>query len=636
MSGIFGMIYRMENKDAIHKNIQKMLLWNRAYGRKSTELYSGDTFAVGCCYEKLSDKAVSGSPVIKKNNISAVIDALVYNHEELLDKYHLNDGLSDEELLFSLLYSAGTDALQDVNGDFCGALYDEREHTLTLFRDHMGIRPLFYYADYNLIAFSTDIRGLLALEDVDPSLNEEWIYRTCSGYNTDSLTATEYKNIFCINPASCMVFSFRKKDVGREEHFYWHLGNKKIRCSSFEEYKSRLAGLVTDSVQRRLNAVSGLVGAEFSGGLDSGVIGILIHRLGRECLYHSWSVDPNQLPYAEDDERLIIDDICRQENIVCHFSNMLSDYGMGCNIAKNMQSLGIPLDEKERPTFRYALPPYINTLDLCKTSEYMKRNGAKAIFTGHGGDEGISHRCNPYELFYHHEYYRFFKQIWSAAAGNKHRVIQFLKKCHWILGPIRRELTSPFHEPLCVAELLNPEFASLYKEKEISPLYFAYDPIKYIKAGGSRSRLDNIALQGAYNGIRYLAPYLDYRVIDFAVSIPRYLYLKGRKNRYLFREAFREIMPDSLYRLNSKEDNSAKNYPEDPGWYTRFSKKRNETYQKMNRGLWGKYLNLDFLDSWAKKGEPPSYEEGYHDESILACLSVFAMAENIVEKARRI
>ena len=67
------------------------------------------------------------------------------------------------------------------------------------------------------------------------------------------------------------------------------------------------------------------------------------------------------------------------------------------------------------------------------------------------------------------------------------------------------------------------------------PLSFSYDPVSYIHQGGSRNRLDNVALYGAYNGVRYLIPYLDYRVIDYAVSIPRYQYLRGRRNRFVFR-----------------------------------------------------------------------------------------------------
>ena len=65
----------------------------------------------------------------------------------------------------------------------------------------------------------------------------------------------------------------------------------------------------------RANIIKGLVGAELSGGLDSGVIDVLLNRLDKKGIYYSWSVHPNELEYAEDDERLIIEEICKRENM---------------------------------------------------------------------------------------------------------------------------------------------------------------------------------------------------------------------------------------------------------------------------------------------------------------------------------
>ena len=407
----------------------------------------------------------------------------------------------------------------------------------------------------------------------------------------------------------------------------------KIRYSSFEKYKSRLRELVTDSMQRRLNAIPDLVGAELSGGLDSGVIDILIHRLGRECVYFSWSVDPEELAYADQDERLVIQDICNQEQITCHFSHMQTDFSINCSFAKEMQSLGFSLDPKEPPVLRYAIPPYINAMTLCTSCDCMKQNGAKVVFTGHGGDEGISPRCNPYEMFYHHEYYHFFRYMWSTTHGQKWRIRKTLHACKKCLGENRQALTEALHMPFGAPELLNKKFATRFSEKDMPSLHFAYAPIEYIKEGGSRNRLDNVALLGAYNGIRYLIPFLDYRVIDFAVSIPRHLYLKGSYDRYLFREAFRDMMPKSLYTLRCKEDNSAKNYPENPNWYEEFAKRKEEANTKLDRTIWKQYLDFDFIDDWMKKGKP-SDDERRHDNNILMCLFYCAMAQNLVDKAQ--
>lgn len=633
VSGIFGITNEFSNRESAGKWIQKMLVWNRAYGREKEVVSIGDSVALGCCYEKIANDFIDCSDVLRRRNKCAVIDALLYNRRELLTKCKLQDSVSDEELLFSYIDSFGMESLKNVNGDFCGALYNEQEHTLTLFRDHIGIRPLFYYSGHGFVAFSTDIRALLTLDQVDASLNEEWIYRSCGGYYMDGLEWTEYDRIFCVRPASYMTFSFQNGDTAIKKSIYWHLGKRKIRFSTFGEYKNKMKELVMDAVKSRLDAVPGLVGAELSGGLDSGVIDILIHQLGRECLYHSWSVNPEELPYAKDDERLIIADICKQENIACHFSNMESDFSINCNLAKNMQESGIVLEDVDYPVLRYVLPPYINALTLSETSEYMKRNGVKAIFTGHGGDEGISHRCNPYELFYHHEYYHFFRQVWFISKGQKHRFIYMLKKIRRILGESRQHFFKPFVGSFGAPELLKRSFREKHSEKDMPLLHFAYDPIAYILEGGSRNRLDNVSLLGAYNGVRYLVPYLDYRVIDFAVSIPRYLYLHGASNRFLFREAFKDIMPESLYNLRRKEDGSAQNYPSNPNWFEEFKKKKRYIAERLDRNFWAEYLDFDVIDTWAEKGEPNS-EERHHENSILMRLFYFTMAQNLIEKSK--
>jgi asparagine synthase (glutamine-hydrolysing) len=196
-------------------------------------------------------------------------------------------------------------------------------------------------------------------------------------------------------------------------------------------------------------------------------------------------------------------------------------------------------------------------------------------------------------------------------------------------------LKTPYRSLFKAPDLLKPEFAEQFGEADMPVLHFAYDSVSYIQEGGSRNRLDNVALQGAYCGVRYLIPYLDYRVIDYAVSIPRYLYRKGRMNRYIFREAFRDIMPDSLYTLRFKEDNSRKNMKEDTDWYEEFSRQKTEIVRKLDREHWKKYLDFDRIEEWRKKGKP-SEEDRLEQEIILGCLLKCAMVESLVEKSREI
>lgn len=633
MSGIYGFVQTEAVTVETELTIKQMQRWNRAYGRDREMVYRTERFGLGCACEKLSTERAESSPVLQKNGRYAVLDALLYNREELEKKCGAEGKLSDEELLLSYIECCGAGALCEVNGDFAGAVYDERERSLLLFRDHMGVRPLYYFVSETAVFFSTDLRGLLAVEQVDVSPSEEWIYKNVGGFITVNSENTEFAHIFCVPPGGYLKLFGKDCIQITEKKRYWQAGSRKLHLSSEADYQKKLRELVTDAVKRRLDAVSGTVGAELSGGLDSGVIDILIHRLGRECIYFSWSPSPEEVPYAKNDERLVIADICRQEGITCRFGKRHLDVGMESSIAEGTR-LALPaLNPEEPPAMRYALPPFINALTICEAAQDIRNSGARVVFTGHGGDEGVSHRCNPYELFYHREYYHFLRLMWSGAYQKRPRVLYTLKNCHTTLKKAREELKKPFRTPFGIPEFLNKEFAAGFSEQEMPVLTFAYDARKYVADGYSRNRLDNVALLGAYCGVRYVVPYLDYRVIDFAVSIPRHLYMRRDRNRYIFREAFRDMMPESLYSLRGKEDNSKKNMEENADWYKEFAKRKEDTVKKLDRTVWEKYLDYGQIDAWLQRGKP-SEEERFHEKAILQSLFSCALLQNLVEKAR--
>ena len=631
MSGIYGIRYNSNHYEFV--DIAPMKKWNMAYGKNGEELYTDTGLHMGCFMEKLSDSAVHSNPVLKKNDKIAVLDVILYNREELVAPYHLKEEYSDEELLFDYIEKQGPDALKHVNGDFAGVIYDQKSQRLLLFRDHMGVRPLFYQQNDSFVAFSTDLRGMTALPETDATISEDWIFKIVAGYSTIGTENTEFSNIFAVAPAQYIVFSFEENTINKQAKTYWRPGTKKIRYATNKEYQEQLRSLVTDAVNRRLRAISGLIGGELSGGLDSSIIDILINRAGRDGVYFSWSSDPDNLPIVENDERLIIEDICRQENITCNFSQTDEYLGENSIIAENLRNMGLTINMNQLPALRYALPPYINALTICETAQFIHRSGANVVFTGHSGDEGISHRCNPYELFFHKEYRAFFQHFWQLTKGQPRRLIRTLKHCRKNLLESKKRFGSVFHRVDGVPELLKQSFAQKYRENDMPFVSFAYDPKSYILSGGSCNRLYNISLLGAYCGVRYIAPFTDYRLIDFAVSIPRSQYLQNNTKRYIYREAFKDLMPESLYVLSSKESRSEKSIPLSANWYETFAEKKKEVFELLDREFWGNYLDYSEIDAWMQRGEP-SDEERFREKSILTCLFYCAMVQNLVEKSR--
>lgn len=581
MSGIFGFSKNAaDNGNAIHR----LYVWNREYGSHGSDTRYDSRHGIGAVTEHFSDKFPVGAPVYEKDGIQSVLDTLLYNRDELLASLKLSEDepISDEELLLRLISEKGYMSLSSVNGDFAGAVYNTNDGSWTLFRDHLGVRPLYYYRDATQFAFSTDIRGLLALPNVDTAIDEGALYYRMMGYNDLTLCGTDYEHIRCIPPGSYVEVTPSDDGFSFKEHTYWKLKQKRIRFAKDEDYFRETRHLVTDAVRRRLDAISGTIGAELSGGLDSGVVDILISRLGRAGKFYSWSWGEEDVPLRDgDDERRIIADICTQENITCQYAPKRRDN----------------TDEKTEPA--EILPPFINTLNLSDGAMWLREQGAAVVFTGHGGDEGISHRCSPFELLYNGELFAYLRFFYNSTKGEKLRLLRAVKRAVWQGYGDCRGFLKPYH---CVG-LLSPMYLtkafkdSMQKRAVLQPLYFSFAPEKYVMQGGTRVRLDNVAYQGAKNGVRYLIPFADYRVMDYAVSIPRRMFLRYGENRYVYREAFRDMIPESLYKVRYKDTASLRGYPMNEDLRSSFNKAAERIRTHLNRDFWKDYLDFDAIDS---------------------------------------
>lgn len=610
MSGLYGLYLANNSENTIQKNISILRNWNRAFGDEMPVETAQNNIGLGISPIHDSVSPCNTTPLLRKDSLIAVIDAVLYNRGELLQKSGLSSNLSDEALLLEYIQAYGYDALAEINGDFAGAVYDTALQELTLFRDHMGIRPLYFYQSDSMTAFSSDIRGLIALPEIPDCPNPDWLYKYVCGFDETTLNGTEYRNIFRVQQASYLRIHVHQNSLQYDEHIYWKLGKHKIRMHSEEEYCRKLNELITDSVRRRADAYPGVLGAELSGGLDSGVIDILLNRLGHKGSYFSWSFSPDELPLVPNDERQVIADICEQEGITCAYGNDFPSLYEGSYFANNHAIAGLPFDKTLSTEAIFAFPPFINTTIICDTADYMRSQGAHVIFTGHGGDEGVSHRCDPYEMYYHHEYYHFLKHYWDNNKGKKRRLIKTLRQAHRKIKKGREYRKIPFQTLQSTPKILAKEFANGYDDSKMPVLTFSFDSIAYVYSGNTHVRPDVTGLLGPYSGVRYVFPYLDYRVIDYAVSIPRYLYLKGDMKRYIFRQAFKDIMPESLYTCTAKNNPSEENLPEKDGdWFELSKPHRERIARSLNREYWKPYLDFEVIDQWATCDRPSTAEE---------------------------
>lgn len=581
MSGIFGFTYRNADREKLEEASGGLEYWNRSYGKEAFACACDGFTGYGCCVEHFSDQFPYTGPLLDFHGKPAIVDALLYNRDELLPMVGLaqDAAISDEDLILKLIDGKGFDALKEVNGDFAGAIFDRQENSWTLFRDHMGVRPLYYYMDRNTFVFATDIRGIVAAPDVDSRFNETQLYLNVIRANTLTLTDTLFQHIHCVTPGSFARFWMTETEFRKTERIYWKPRQKKIRLSSDEAYRAELRRLVTDAVHRRCDAIPGILGAELSGGLDSCIIDIILNRYGREGLYYSWSVSPERRPLREgEDERKVILDVCEQENISCRFMHIEDEFDFKFMLTQYM-------------------PPFVNAPHLAFGSRWMKAHGANAVFSGYGGDEGVSHRCRPFELFYNGEIISYFKIYYQYLKGKRFRLLRAIRSGLIDARDRFRQIRGAWNDEDLRCPLLTREFNDrMAKDFQYVPLTFSYAPHRYVRHGGTRSRLDNAAFLGAYCGVRYLFPYVDHRVMDFALSIPRRLHVNHKTSRLIFRETFDDLMPQSLRDVFYKDMASTRSTNKTGYANASFHHNIDWLLETLDRDTWGYAIDFEGLE----------------------------------------
>lgn len=584
MSSIYG--YFSFNQDEYQGNCNALAYWNRVYGKRHLPFQVPGLGQGGVYLNHISEQVPEQKSLLENQDCLCLLDCVLYNRLELLHLLCLDgNSCSDEELLFELISTRGIDALKDVNGDFAGFIIDKKNHKITLFRDHIGIRPLYYYFNGVQFAFSTDIRGIMALSGLTFTLNEELFYLQASGHNPVSTTDTDLKEIMYLKAATVMEYEYDEKEIRFvSEHQFWELKDRKIRLKNDAAYQKQLRELIESAIQLRIDAAGGSIGCELSGGLDSTVISVLASRYAKKSRFHSWSVDSELVPITKDnDERNIIQAICEQEGITCKYKG------------KDRK-----IQDPYRYMFDHAFPPFTNSLDISNVSAWFEGEGIHAVLTGHGGDEGVSHRSVLYEQWYHGEYFSCIKAIYRQTRGESLRIPRAIKRTARMLKEAKREYGTPFHSIANIEEYLNTEYKSRMEAKGTcrNTTYF-FDSITGVNRGGLRPRMDNTAFQAVEFGVQYMYPFLDYRVLEYAVSIPRRLYHDGIRSRLIFLETFDDLMPAVMKKHHSKAMPSQNRTGEVSKEYI---DQINESVAYhasfLDREFWEPYLDFEKIKEW--------------------------------------
>lgn len=224
----------------------------------------------------------------------------IFNYRSLQSRlgYPFRTRGDTEVILAAHRLMGAHEAVEILRGQFAYGLYDADADSLLLARDRLGVLPLYYYVDDDLVAFASEIKALLPMLPGGPELDLQSLHDYL-GARSVRAPFTLFKKIYKLLPGHTLTFHRDGTSTLRQ---YWQLPEEDDRPWTDDHAVAEVRSALTDAVAAALVA-DVPVGAYLSGGLDSSLIVALTRQLrgGAEIKTFSAAfVDSpdNELPFA--------------------------------------------------------------------------------------------------------------------------------------------------------------------------------------------------------------------------------------------------------------------------------------------------------------------------------------------------
>ena len=323
---------------------------------------------------------------LDRASVVLTADARIDNRDDLMRDLGLgNPGgevITDAELIVHAYLKWETGCAERLLGDFAFALWDARVRRLFCARDPMGMRPFFYFLDDRRFLFGSQVRAIFTDPEVPQDLNPLNLAMGLAGLQTfDDQTA--FQAVRSLEPATALCLDER----GFRSWKYWRLElTREIRFARDDDYVDAFEEILQRAVDARLRT-GGRVGFMLSGGLDASTSLALALRGGRAPLEHcsafSWALREDD-DWWVPDERPFIEAFLRENPIDHHY--VISDPARVFDVPDEVRRHG------NGPEWR------IDYCQMVPTLAEARRRGVRVILNGTGGDETASYAAYDHVL----------------------------------------------------------------------------------------------------------------------------------------------------------------------------------------------------------------------------------------------
>jgi asparagine synthase (glutamine-hydrolysing) len=390
MCGIAG-IYKLNNASVKMEELKKMTDVIIHRGPDGEGHWINESSKVGFGHRRLSiiDLSENGKQPMHYANgrYTITFNGEIYNYielrKELIQKGYQFISDSDTEVLLALYDLKKEKCLQDLDGMFSFAIWDEKEQILFCARDRVGEKPFHYYLDEHQFVFASEIKQFWEA-GINKSVDQQKIMKYAEfGIidEVDDITKTFYNNIKRLDSAHYLIIG-AKKNVHINKYWDIDLNAPKFN-GTIEQAAEKFLELFTESIRLRLRS-DVPVGSSLSGGLDSSSIVMLIDALkGKEIKQNTFSARFNNF---DKDEGVHIEAVVKAcKNLEVHYTWPDKNY-----FEQVFDKVTYHQDE-----------PFGSTSIIAQYAvmELAKKNNVTVLLDGQGADEYLAGY-----LFYYQKY----------------------------------------------------------------------------------------------------------------------------------------------------------------------------------------------------------------------------------------
>lgn len=338
----------------------------------------------------------------KDGRYTIVYNGELYNYKDIkksLPDYPFQTQ-SDTEVILAGWQRWGKECLQQFNGMFAFAIWDNKEKELCIVRDRLGIKPLYYYQKDDVFVFASELRALLASNLVPRKLNKKGLVDYLR-YQTVHAPETIIFNVNMLLPGHYLTISKNKFAMDS----YWHINN----ISSSSEERSYQT-ICKDIKELLLNAVKSRLisdvpfGAFLSGGIDSSAVVALMSEVSSRPV-KTFSVVFDESEYSEAQYSRLIAQKYKTE----HHEIRLTPENFLEQIPDALKAMDHPSGDGP------------NTYIVSKAT---KEAGITMALSGLGGDELFA----GYDIFRRSSQLEKYKWLWATPMVMRKAIASALKQ----------------------------------------------------------------------------------------------------------------------------------------------------------------------------------------------------------------